>query len=268
MSYRYFVLLFAILMLIYCKPSVEGAVDCSDVKYDDIAFVESWQDIYSLYVKYQYCSNRYISEGFADGITNLLANSWPSVKAFDAISLNDQRFHQFVLNHITYRYYPYYISLISYYAHNRCPHGHHELCSSLTKVTDRLLSASKPCVQSESMEAPGVLKNWEDIYASYKRYVQCDDGAVSEAYSDSICTMLANNWKSLHDLTEITDTDKDFLKFVIRHIDGSAHSHDLETIHYNAEYACAEISYTLCSLIQKRSAEVMKAVEEMRSRIK
>lgn len=253
----------------YRNVSIAGTIDCSAAKYDDIAFIDNWQDIHSFYLKYQHCRNEGIVQGFSDAITQLLANDWSSLKQVNAI--DDKEFIRFVIDNIRYTYDIHDVLSISYESHHNCPKDCPELCSSFIKVTDRLLAMSKGCSESEAMEAPGDLKSWQDIYGSYKRYVQCDfHGAVSEGYSDSVTKMLSSSWKSLDELAALTGTDKDFLKFVLRHINSIANSYDLEKIYYSAGNACTASSEKLCSLIEKRAKKALDAINEMelrRSRI-
>ena len=62
------------------------------------------------------------------------------------------------------------------------------------------------------------LKTWQMIYDSFRRYRQCDDGALAEGYSESIVTTLANRWDQLPSQALIAH-DRSFRYFVFRHIE-------------------------------------------------
>src|SRR5882757_2552859 len=83
-------------------------------------------------------------------------------------------------------------------------------------------AAIKKCTKAEAMEAEkeaDSLKDWDQVYRSYKRFSQCDDGAIAEGYSDSITTLLADDWKSFTRLLVLTNRSRDFMGFVLKHID-------------------------------------------------
>jgi hypothetical protein len=139
------------------------------------------------------------------------------------------------------------------------------ILSMFTLAVGNLLAAETNCSQIEAMTAfneTGSLKSWQDIYDSYKRYNKCDDGAIAEGYSDSITTLLANNWRSLKGLSRLAEIDKDFLRFVLGHIDATADFNDVQKVYKNAIQKCPKDSSKLCSLIKKASKNALKEFKE------
>jgi hypothetical protein len=132
---------------------------------------------------------------------------------------------------------------------------------AFTKTAIEMPGAQNPCSESRVIAAvkeSSALKSWQIIYDSYRKYQQCDDGAIAEGYSDSITGLMANKWDTLKDLKMLTETDKEFLKFILRHIDASAAPDDVKKVSNNASQHCTADSSELCSLIKERAEEVLK----------
>jgi hypothetical protein len=51
------------------------------------------------------------------------------------------------------------------------------------------VAAARDCPREDAMRAEDIaaaLKSWGRAYAAFKRYSHCDDGAISEGFTDSI----------------------------------------------------------------------------------
>ena len=132
---------------------------------------------------------------------------------------------------------------------------------AFTKAATDTQGEQNQCSEARVIEAvkeSSSLKSWQNIYDSYKKYQQCDDGAIAEGYSDSITGLMANNWDTLKDLKMFTETDKEFLKFILRHIDTSVDPDDVKKVSDNASQHCAANFSELCSLIKERAEEILK----------
>ncbi|HUN55243.1 MAG TPA: hypothetical protein VMU29_08820 [Smithella sp.] len=126
---------------------------------------------------------------------------------------------------------------------------------------DNTPDAGNQCSEATVIAAvkeSSALKSWQNIFDSYRKFLQCDDGAIAEGYSDSITILLANNWEALKDLKTLTETDKEFLKFVLKHIDTTVNPDDVKKISNNASQNCAANFSELCSLIKERADETLK----------
>jgi hypothetical protein len=132
---------------------------------------------------------------------------------------------------------------------------------AFAKVATDTLGVQNQCSETRVIAAvkeSSTLKSWQNIYDSYRKYQQCDDGAIAEGYSDSITGLIANNWDTLKDLKMFTETDKEFLKFILRHIDASVDPDDVKKVFDNASQHCAANFSELCSLIKERAEEILK----------
>lgn len=110
----------------------------------------------------------------------------------------------------------------------------------------------RECTQKEAMEAEEahLLKDWEGVYASFKKYAHCDDGAISESYSDVISRLLADDWKNFLKVKRLIDTDFYFKRFVIKHLNETV-SYDVgERIYKNVQNQCPSEANKLCKLIE------------------
>jgi hypothetical protein len=109
----------------------------------------------------------------------------------------------------------------------------------------------KLCTQAEAKEAQkdaDQLSDWDSVYRSFKRYAHCDDGAIAEAYSDSVGRLLARDWKHLDALVRLT-SDPDFEEFVIRHIDETMSEDEAALVINNARLHCPPAAKRLCKSI-------------------
>jgi hypothetical protein len=114
------------------------------------------------------------------------------------------------------------------------------------------------CAKAEAVEAEkeaDSLSDWDQIYQSYKRFSQCDDGAIAEGYSDSITKLLADDWKSVGRLLALTNQNKNFRTFVLKHIDETVPGERLKKIVKNARSECVSGAETLCLSIAKAAGK-------------
>jgi hypothetical protein len=119
-------------------------------------------------------------------------------------------------------------------------------------------AATKKCTKAEAMKAEeeaGSLKNWDQLYRSYKRFSQCDDGAIAEGYSESITKLLAEDWKNSNRLLVLTNRSKTFRSFVLKHIDETVPGDRLASIANNARSECPAGSRNLCLSIAKATGK-------------
>jgi hypothetical protein len=98
------------------------------------------------------------------------------------------------------------------------------------------------------------LKTWESVYFFYQKYAPCDNGGVAEGVSDAVAKLLANHWNSIATFVTITDSDKNFEKFVLRHVDSTIDwEHDGPKIHENAQQHCPVNLKRLCKDLMARA---------------
>src|SRR5579864_451802 len=117
---------------------------------------------------------------------------------------------------------------------------------------------TKKCTQAEATQAEkgaDSLKDWDQVYRSYKRFSQCDDGAIAEGYSDSVTKLLADDWTSFNRLLPITNRNRNFRDFMLKHIDESVPGNRLEKIADNVRSQCPARGKSLCASILKATGK-------------
>lgn len=124
---------------------------------------------------------------------------------------------------------------------------------SLSLATYCCAGEKKMCTQEEAIQAESEankLNDWDSLYSSFKRFAHCDDAAISEGYSASVGRLLAFDWQHLKRLSELTKSDKEFKRFVFKHIDELVPADQLKIILDNARTHCPVGMEGLCKQIE------------------
>lgn len=114
------------------------------------------------------------------------------------------------------------------------------------------------CSKAMAMTAEtkaGELQSWSEVYVWFKRYRNCDDGAIAEGFTESITALLARQWSALPQFAARADKDAQFRSFVLKHIDESADADNLRLIEENAKSKCPSKYTRLCGAFIKRLRE-------------
>jgi hypothetical protein len=129
-------------------------------------------------------------------------------------------------------------------------------CFVLT--TGIAIGQARHCSQEEAIRAEMAtdqLKTWQSVYRFYKQYSHCDDGSIGEGISDAVAKLLANRWDHFSDFVKLASDDKEFGRFVVRHVDETIDwSHDAPKINENARQHCPSNSAVLCKALIKQTA--------------
>lgn len=123
--------------------------------------------------------------------------------------------------------------------------------------------SKKQCTVQEAIQAEeqaSSLKSWEEVNAAYRKFSHCDDGAIGEGYSDSISSLLSEEWSKVFHLNRLTVQDKTFEKFILRHIDELMSPDQADKIRKNTKTNCPPNAESLCKAILFRIREVDKAI--------
>lgn len=99
----------------------------------------------------------------------------------------------------------------------------------------------------------------QGLHSFYQKNGQakCDDGAYGEGYSDRTMRILAES-QSLMELAKACQKDKAFCRFILKHIDASGDSADLEKIIKNAKDCNSSTQRELCKDVSRRAAAALK----------
>lgn len=115
--------------------------------------------------------------------------------------------------------------------------------------------AAKPCARGEAIRAEteaSSLANWAEVHRSYKAFAQCDDGAISEGYSDSVARLLSVGGDSFGELNRLVEDDRGFERFILRHIDELMSPAQAQTILDDATLHCPLRAGQLCKAVVAR----------------
>jgi hypothetical protein len=117
------------------------------------------------------------------------------------------------------------------------------------------VKSRKVCTDDElkrALDESDTLKDWKAVYRSFKSFGHCDTGAVSEGYDDSAIRLLTKDWKHVVVLSQLGSADREFGKFVLRHISELASEDELQVISKNAKSSCPSGEASFCQRIVNR----------------
>jgi hypothetical protein len=120
------------------------------------------------------------------------------------------------------------------------------LTSYAAASTQKVCSAADLRQARSEVDQPG---DWKTVYRSFKRFSQCDEGEVAEAYSYAIGRLLAHDWDNLDQLLRLADSDREFAKFVVMHIDENISEDEAQKIVSNSRRRCPPGAKWLCKSI-------------------
>jgi len=110
--------------------------------------------------------------------------------------------------------------------------------------------SKKDAIKAEELAAKAT--NWNQLYKLYKRYHQCDDGAIAEGFSESVSIILSQSWGQLKDLLPLIQKDARFETFVLNHLDETLPEERIELIGNLATNSCPDSARNLCDNILRR----------------
>jgi len=93
------------------------------------------------------------------------------------------------------------------------------------------------------------IDSWHRLHDAYKRFKQCDDGALSEGYSDIVAQLLVRDWEKLKEAVKLSHADPAFKNWYISHLDETDNNDDLVKIEHLARTACPSGAEDLCTKI-------------------
>lgn len=109
--------------------------------------------------------------------------------------------------------------------------------------------------QAEAADAAvDTLNSWEAVAAFRTKFEQCDDGSIAEGSSEAVARLLVDHWDKLSELSHLIAKTPALRSFVLRHINSTLDTGDLEKIKQNATH-CPSSTRSLCKSISKAAAE-------------
>lgn len=108
---------------------------------------------------------------------------------------------------------------------------------------------SKTCSVREAEAADAMvdrIDGWTRVAEAYKKFGHCDDGGIAEGNSEAVARLLVDQWQTLPMLAKLVERDPALKRYVLRHIDTTLDTDDLEKIKSLASSSCARGLASLC----------------------
>jgi hypothetical protein len=126
-----------------------------------------------------------------------------------------------------------------------------------------------PCPRDDAYQAEttiGNLKSWDDVYRHYKRYGACDDGAISEGYSDTVGRLLSKDWDDVAKLENLCEADMAFERFTFKHLDMTIPADLWDSMMINATKRCPAEAKRVCVMIRNANDNIEKEIRQKNSK--
>ena len=140
----------------------------------------------------------------------------------------------------------------------------HNAASCIGLVIMLAVSASaqaKRCTAKEADAASAVvdqLDTWAKVERAFKKYRHCDDGSIAEGFSEAVARLLVDRWNTLPVLAQLAKTDPGLSRFVVRHIDTTLNTDDLEKIRDLSSRSCPAGSAALCTALHRATERAIR----------
>lgn len=118
------------------------------------------------------------------------------------------------------------------------------------------------CSRDDAIDAEttaSTLSTWNQVYSAFRRFQQCDDGAIGEGFSESVSRLLAERWEAMSELSKLTSEDNAFRRFLLHHLDETVPAPRWGIIVGHARHDCPADALSLCKDILSRDADLGKA---------
>lgn len=135
-------------------------------------------------------------------------------------------------------------------------------CFAYIVVTLALLTVpsalGKTCTPKDATAADALvdhLDSWEKVNETLTRYGHCDDGQIAEGNSESIARLLVDHWKLLPELAAMIEHNPALRSLVLRHVDTTLNTGDLDRIKTLATSSCPPGMDSLCRELANAASE-------------
>jgi hypothetical protein len=133
-----------------------------------------------------------------------------------------------------------------------------EIFISSPSSANSFLCSSRNEIISERMSVQ--YKSWSELHKNYIKYRNCDDGAIAEGFSESTTVLLEKKWGDFTKNYFTYSKDKNFIEFIIKHIDATTKAERLIVIKRNAENFCSAQMKEFCNTVILQS---VRAINEL-----
>ena len=107
-------------------------------------------------------------------------------------------------------------------------------------------------------------KTWTALHTLFSKFGDCDDGAISEGFSEDVAQLFLKQWTHLETLNHLIASDRPFRNFVLRHIDASLDEDELNGIAENAKSRCPTWGTQLCHSVESKAQSSLAEFSQRR----
>jgi hypothetical protein len=125
-------------------------------------------------------------------------------------------------------------------------------CSAAHGATCSALMAQQADSEIDNMDT------WTKVYEFFRKYKSCDDGSISEGLSEAIARILLDSAGTFSAENQQAFRNKGFQQFVVRHINTTLDTVDLEKISKLTNERCAKEFIDLCTEIKSKAKQAIK----------
>ncbi|RKR42864.1 hypothetical protein [Paraburkholderia sp. BL17N1] len=114
------------------------------------------------------------------------------------------------------------------------------------------LAYGKACTEHDAVGADAMVDSittWDAASVAFTKYGQCDDGDIAEGYSEAIARLLVDRWNTLPRLGQLIKRNPSLKGFVLRHIDSTLDTADLDKIKGLSTSSCPSGMETFCKAL-------------------
>lgn len=128
-------------------------------------------------------------------------------------------------------------------------------------MSQSLAVPPKTCSPTDAQAADAIvdrIDSWAKLNWAFKKYGHCDDGSIAEGNSEVVARLLVDRWDTLPSLVKLVERNPALEQFVLRHIDSTLDTDDLDKIRDSASSKCPGNAAFLCNELQSAALRAAK----------
>ena len=110
--------------------------------------------------------------------------------------------------------------------------------------------APRACTAQEAQAgevSSATATSWKTLHRQFRLFGHCDDGAIGDGFSESVTRLLADQWATVRNVEPMIAADRDFWRFIVRHVDATVPPDRLQKIARNASERCPRSLEGFCA---------------------
>ena len=135
------------------------------------------------------------------------------------------------------------------------------LIACVCLISQATNAQARSCSAAEADAADAAvadIDSWPAVAFVAKKYRHCDDGSIAEGSSEAVARLLVDHWDQLSVLNKLSQRDPELRRFVLRHVDSTLDTDDLQKLHALVTRKCPKGVAGLC---RDLGAQVKTALE-------